>query len=310
VRASFVRTLVELAEEDRRIVLLTADLGFTIVEPFAERFPERFVNVGVAEQNMVGIATGLAEAGYVPYVYSIATFATLRPYEFIRNGPVHQRLPVRIVGVGGGFDYGTNGPSHHALEDLAVMRAQPGLTVLAPADFEQARAALLATHELPGPMYFRLGKDDRSRVPGLDGRFRLGRAETIGAGTDLLLVATGSIARNAVAAADELAAGGIEATVLVVASVAPPPVDDLAETLDRFDAAVTVEAHYVNGGLGSLVCEVAAEHGLPCRVVRCGVRELEPGRSGSEAYLNEVHGLSVDRLVAECSAVASVRERL
>jgi transketolase len=310
VRGTFVKTLVELAEGDSRIVLLTADLGFTVIEPFAERFPDRFFNVGVAEQNMVGIATGLAEAGYVPYVYSIATFAALRPYEFIRNGPVHQRLPVRVVGVGGGFDYGTNGPSHHALEDLALMRAQPGLAVIAPADFEQARSALLATHELPGPVYFRLGKDDSSRVDGLEGRFRLGRAETIGSGGDVLLVTTGSIARNALAAAEALAAVGVEATVLVAASIAPPPAADLAEALERFDVAVTVEAHYVNGGLGSLVCEVAAEHGLPCRVVRCGVRELEPGRSGSEAYLNETHGLSVEKLVATCRSVASVRERM
>jgi transketolase len=310
VRGTFVKTLVELAEADGRIVLLTADLGFTVIEPFVERFPDRFVNVGVAEQNMVGIATGLAEAGYVPYVYSIATFAALRPYEFIRNGPVHQRLAVRVVGVGGGFDYGTNGPSHHALEDLALMRAQPGLAVIAPADFEQARSALLATHELPGPVYFRLGKDDSSRVDGLDGRFRLGRVEAIGSGGDLLLVTTGSIARNAVAAAEALAARGVEATVLVAAGIAPPPAADLAEALERFDVAVTVEAHYVNGGLGSLVCEVAAEHGLPCRVVRCGVRELEPGRSGSEAYLNETHGLSLEKLVATCTTVASVRERL
>jgi transketolase len=310
VRGTFIKTLVELAEADGRIVLLTADLGFTVIEPFAERFPDRFFNVGVAEQNMVGIATGLAEAGYVPYVYSIATFAALRPYEFIRNGPVHQRLPVRIVGVGGGFDYGTNGPSHHALEDLALMRAQPGLAVIAPADFEQARSALLATHDLPGPVYFRLGKDDRARVGGLGGRFRLGRAEAIGSGGDLLLVTTGSIARNAVAAAEALAARGVEATVLVAAGIAPPPAADLAEALERFDVAVAVEAHYVNGGLGSLVCEVAAEHGLPCRVVRCGVRELEPGRSGSEAYLNETHGLSVEKLVTTCRSVASVRERM
>ena len=310
MRGTFVKALVELAEGDARIVLLTADLGFTVIEPFAERFPDRFFNVGVAEQNMVGMATGLAEAGYVPYVYSIATFAALRPYEFIRNGPVHQRLPVRVVGVGGGFDYGTNGPSHHALEDLALMRAQPGLAVIAPADFEQARSALLATHELPGPVYFRLGKDDSSRVDGLDGRFRLGRAEAIGSGGDLLLVTTGSIARNVVAATEALAAHGVEATVLVAASVAPPPAADLAEALERFDVAVTVEAHYVNGGLGSLVCEVVAEHGLPCRVVRCGVRELEPGRSGSEAYLNETHGLSVEKLVATCTSFASVRERL
>jgi transketolase len=145
VRATFIRTLVELAEEDERIVLLTGDLGFTVVEPFAERFPDRFFNVGVAEQNMVGVATGLAEAGFVPFAYSIATFATLRSYEFVRNGPVLHHLPVRIVGVGGGLEYGMNGLTHYALEDIAVMRTQPGMTVLAPADFQQARTALAET---------------------------------------------------------------------------------------------------------------------------------------------------------------------
>jgi transketolase len=310
VRRAFLETLVELAAEDRRIVLLTADLGFTVVEPFAGRHPDRFFNVGVAEQNMLGIATGLAEAGYVPYVYSIATFAALRPYEFIRNGPVHQRLAVRIVGVGGGFDYGSNGPSHHALEDFAVMRVQPGLAVVAPADAAQARAALVAAHPLRGPAYFRLGKDEHARVDGLGGRFRVGRAETVRSGGDILLVTTGSIARNAVAAAEALAAHGVDATVLVVACISPPPVADLVEALERFDTAVTVEAHYVDGGLGSLVCEVAAEHAVPCRITRCGVRELEPGRSGSEAYLNEVHGLSVEKLLATCLSAVSARERL
>lgn len=310
MRRAFVETLAKLAADDRRIVLLTADLGFTVVEPFVQRHPDRFFNVGVAEQNMLGIATGLADAGYVPYVYSIATFAALRPYEFIRNGPVHQRLPVRIVGVGGGFDYGSNGPSHHALEDFAVMRAQPGLAVVAPADAAQARAAVVAAHALPGPAYFRLGKDEHTRVDGLDGRFRLGRAETVRTGGDVLLVTTGGIASNAVAAAEALTAHGVDATVLVVACLSPAPLADLAEALERFDTAVTVEAHYVVGGLGSLVCEVAAEHGIPCRVTRCGVRELEPGRSGSEAYLNEVHGLSVEKLVATCLSAVSARERL
>src|SRR3954454_19018313 len=145
MRATFVRTLCELADRDPRVVFMTGDLGYTVVEPFAERHPDRFFNVGVAEQNMVGLATGLAEAGFIPFVYSIATFATLRPYEFIRNGPVKHRLPVRIAGVGGGFDYGPDGTSHHALEDIAITRALPGLTVISPADFEQARSALRAT---------------------------------------------------------------------------------------------------------------------------------------------------------------------
>src|SRR5918912_219611 len=129
MRKAFAETLFELMTQDERILLLTADLGFMVWEAIASKFPGRFFNVGVAEQNMIGLATGLAEAGFIPFVYSIATFATLRPFEFIRNGPVHHNLPVRIVGVGAGYDYGPAGPTHHALEDIGVMRTQPNLTV-------------------------------------------------------------------------------------------------------------------------------------------------------------------------------------
>src|SRR5580658_5156121 len=119
MRKMFVETLVNLAEQDERVMLLTGDLGFGVVEPFMSKFPKRFINVGVAEQNMVGVATGLAESGFIPFVYSIVTFATLRPYEFIRNGPILHQFPVRIVGVGGGMEYGHNGASHYGLEDIA-----------------------------------------------------------------------------------------------------------------------------------------------------------------------------------------------
>lgn len=156
VRRAVVQTVISLASRDDRILLLTGDLGFMVLEPFAARFPERFFNLGVAEQNMVGVATGLAEAGFVPFVYSIATFLTMRAYEFIRNGPILQRLPVRLLGVGGGFEYGPAGPTHHALEDLAIMRTQPELMVIAPSDSTQAQSALEETWNVPGPVYFRL----------------------------------------------------------------------------------------------------------------------------------------------------------
>jgi transketolase len=304
VRATFIRALAELADDDERIVLLTGDLGFTAIEAFSDRHPGRFFNVGVAEQNMVGLATGLAESGYTPYVYSIATFATLRPYEFIRNGPLMHRFPVRIVGVGGGLEYGANGLSHYALEDIALMRVQPGMTVIAPADHEQTRSALLAARDTPGPVYFRLGKDEHTTIPGLDGRFALGRAETVGEGADIVLVAMGSVAREAAAAVELLLERGVGATLLVVASVSPPPVADLVSTLGRFDVALTVEAHYRDGGLGSLVCEVVAESGIGCRVVRRAIREIEPGVSGSEPFLYESHGLSAAALAD--AAVAAV----
>jgi len=306
VRGAFVRTLVEIAAEDRRVVLLTGDLGYMALEPFVERCPDRFFNVGVAEQNMVGVATGLAEAGFIPFVYSIDPFAVLRPYEFIRNGPIAHRLPARIVGIGGGFEYGPQGQSHHGLEDLAVMRIHPELTVVAPADHLQTVTALRATWDRPGPVYYRLGKDDRTTVPGLEGRFTLGRAECLRAGADVVLVTVGSVAVEAAAAVDTLVARGVDAGLLVVASLQPAPVADLIAALRRAPLCVTVEAHYFSGGLGSLVAEVIAEEQLACRLVRCGVRRGPDGVSGSQSWLHHSHGLSNAALV---DAVLGARDR-
>jgi transketolase len=297
LRREFVESLVAAADDDERIVLLTADLGFNALEPFAERLPTRFFNVGVAEQNMLGLSVGLAEAGFVPYAYSIATFATMRPYEFVRNGPVLHELPVRIVGMGGGLDYGHNGVTHYAVEDLALMRAQPELTVVAPADGDQTRAAVGALGETVRPAYLRLERTG-SPVPGLDGRFALGRADQIGSGGDVLLVAVGSVAHEAVDAAERLAGERIDATVAVVSSFNPSPIGDLADLLGRVPVAITVEAHYVDGGLGSLVAEAVAERGLDCRVIRRGVTHTPRGESGSREHLLSLHGLGAAQLAA------------
>jgi transketolase len=297
MRLAFVQTLTELAARDSRIMLLTGDLGYMALEAFADKYPARFLNVGVAEQNMVGLATGLAEAGFIPFVYSIVPFAVLRPYEFIRNGPIQHQLPVRIVGVGGGMEYGLNGLSHYGLEDIAVMRTQPGINVIAPADHQQMRNALRATWNLPGPIYYRIGKDDKTVVAGLDGRFELGCSQQLRDGNDVVIIAMGCMATEAVAAAEELAKQGVSSCVLVVASITPAPVDDLVKALSRFPLAITVEAHYLSGGLGSLVAEVAAERRLPCRVVRVAVKTPVTGLCGSQSYLYHKYGLSCEALV-------------
>jgi transketolase len=292
VRKAFTEALVELGERDDSIALLTGDLGFSVLEPFAERFPERFFNAGVAERNMVGLATGMAANGMSPYAYSIATFASMCAYEFVRNGPVLHDLPVRVVGVGGGVDYGHNGPTHYALEDVAIMRAQPGLVVVAPADPLQATAATIATAELPGPLYLRLGKSE-TPVPGLDGRFELGRASMIGSGRDVAIVSYGGIAVEAVKAAELLADQGVDATVAVAASLAPPPLDDLEELLDGIDLAIALEPHYREGGVGSLLCQLVAERGIKCRVLRLGFGEM-PAPPGSADFLHKRHGLDAE----------------
>lgn len=274
-----------------------------VLEPFAQRFPDRFFNVGVAEQNMVGVATGLAESGFIPYVYSIVTFASLRPYEFIRNGPVLHQLPVRVVAVGGGVEYGPAGPTHHGLEDIALMRVQPGLTVIAPADAAQAETALRGTWDLPGPVYYRLGKNDKLVIPSLEGRFQLGSLDRVREGGDLLMVAMGPVAAEAVVAADLLAQQGIRSTVAVVASVSPAPHAELRALLERFPAAITVEAHYITGGLGSLVAEIIAESGLQCRLTRCGFRRTPDGVTGSQEFLYAANGLSAEALARQAQQV-------
>jgi len=297
MRQAFARALLELAANDDRILLLTADLGFMVWEPFAHTYPQRFLNVGVAEQNMIALATGLADSGFIPFTYSIATFATLRPYEFIRNGPIHHRLPVRIVGVGQGHEYGYAGPTHHGLEDVGVMRLQPGITIIAPADTEQTGNALKATYDLPGPVYYRLGKNDHVSLSGLNGRFTLARAEVIREGDALLWVTMGAVAVEVARAADTLTRKGISSTVLVVSSLNPGPEEELAEFAGRFPFVISVEAHYAVGGLGSFVSEVIAERGLGCRVIRRGISSMVSGTSGDQNYYDALFGLTAESLV-------------
>jgi transketolase len=305
VRGTFAKTLADIAIDDRRVLLLTADLGFMALEPFSGAVPRQFYNVGVAEQNMIGVATGLAESGYIPFCYSIITFASLRPYEFIRNGPVLHHLPVRIVGVGAGFEYGHAGSTHHGVEDAAALRAMAGLTIISPADFEQTRTALLETRAEPGPIYFRLGKDDKNALPGLNGRFRLGRLEIVRDGADLVFVTMGAVALDVSAAAEQLARDhGLNATVAVVSSFNPAPEEDLRDLVARFGNVISVEAQTVDGALGSLVAEAIAESGSGSRLIRCGIRTAPDGRTGSQSYYHQRHGIDtaslVERAVSLC----------
>jgi transketolase len=302
VRLAFIAALAELAARDDRIVLLTADLGFRAIEAFRDCHPDRFFNVGVAEQNMIGMATGLAEAGLLPFVYSIAPFVMLRGYEFLRHGPVLHGLPVRLVGIGAGVEYGSNGMTHYALEDIAVARVQPGLSILAPADSAQAGSVLRATWDRPGPVYYRLGKDDATAMPGLDGRFEPGRLAITREGDGPLLLTTSSAGPLAAVAADRLAALGFAPILAVVAELKPLPLDDLMLRLSRTPLVATIENHYPDGGLGSLVAELVAERGLGCRLRRFGLRFVPDGRSGSAAYLNRALGLDPEAIAGEIEA--------
>lgn len=307
MRREFVDALVTAAYGDERIALLTGDLGFAALEPFAEAFPDRFYNVGAAEQNMVGMATGLAEAGLTPYVYSISTFASMRPYEFIRNGPVLHGLPVRIVGTGEGVDYGHNGMTHYALEDVAIMRAQPGLAVITPGASDQIAAIVRAVQPLPGPAYLRISKQTIS-VPELADQFELGRLQQLTDGEDLAIIAMGGMSEYALQSGRILYERGIAASVAIAACIAPAPVDDLVSLLSAVPVVMSVESHYITGGLGSLIAETIAEHGIDCRLVRIGVRELPLGISGGREFMHSELGLTPDCLVTTALDAVAARQ--
>ncbi len=304
MRKQFVSTLIDIADRDDRVVLLTADLGFMVLEPFADRHPDRFFNVGVAEANMMSLAAGMAHEGLIPFCYSIATFASMRGYEQFRNGAVLHQLAVRIVAIGGGFAYGTAGPTHHALEDIALMRVQPGVGIIAPADDGQADRALRDHYARPQPMYLRLAKETASH-PELNGRFRWGRLEVIGDG-DIAIVAVGSMTGVALEARRRLQAEGIPAAVAVAASIAPAPTEDLLALLSTKRACITIEDHRPVGGLGSLVAETIADHGLGVRLVRCGVTDAAGETTGSEDFLRHRNGLDVDGLLAAVRQIGLV----
>jgi transketolase len=285
MRSAFIEAMIELAAADNRVYLLTADLGWRVVEPYAEKYKERFLNVGVAEANMAGVAAGLAQAGYVPFIYSIATFTSMRCYEQVRNGALLHHLPVRVVGIGGGYAYGHAGPTHFALEDLTIARTQPGMTVLAPADPQQTRAVVRATMEMPGPVYLRIGKGGNPEVPGLNGRFRFNEPEIVREGKDVLFIACGGVVHEAFKAASTLESEGLSCAVAVQAHLPYVAGDELVSLLKKFKYAVSVEEGYAVGGLGSLIAETIAQHGIGCRLHIAGIKKSFSGVSGSDSYM-------------------------
>lgn len=303
MRAAFVRSLCELAAADPRVMLLTADLGWSAIEPFARAFPDRFLNIGVAEQNMLGVATGLALEGKVPFAYSIATFSSMRCYEQFRDGPVLHNLPVRLVGIGGGFSYGHAGPTHHAIEDLTIARTQPGVTVLAPADPAQTRSVILGTRDISGPVYLRVDKTGYPDITTLGGRFALDTPELIRPGEDVLFLTVGSIAHEVLKAAEIVRRRGVAAGVATLAHLGFAAGAPLLDLLRRFRTVHTVEEGSVAGGLGSLVAEAVAHHGLRCRVHSHGVRTTFGRHAGSTDYMRRLHGIDAASLASAAEAM-------
>lgn len=303
MRTAFIETLVDLASRDDRIWLLCGDLGFSVLERFACRFPDRFLNAGVAEQNMTGVAAGLAHSGKIVFTYSIANFPTLRCYEQIRNDVCYHNLNVKIVAVGAGYSYGPQGYTHHGVEDLAVTRVLPNLTVFSPADPVEAELCTRAAVEHAGPVYIRIGKAGEPVIHRHRPDWYPGRLIPLREGPDGALFATGAALRLALEAADALASTGAAVAVWSVPSLAPLDAAAIAGESRRTGKVLTIEEHGL-GGLASAVAEIVAEHapGTRFRPVRLPREPITI--AGSQRYLADGQGLSVEAI---CAAFRSLK---
>jgi transketolase len=294
-RVAFGRALVRRGATDRRVIVLDADLATsTQTRAFAEKYPERFIQVGIAEGNMVGVAAGLALAGKVPVAASFACFLTGR-FEQIRVSIAYNQANVKLVGTHAGIGIGEDGYSQMATEDLALMRALPNVAVIQPADGQETEQAVeyMLSHE--GPVYLRLTRQKVADVTPQGYRFEFGKGCVLREGSDLALIATGATVGSALGAAQKLADGGIDAAVLNIATINPIDAELVLEWGARVGRLLTIEDHSVRGGLGSAVCEVVTEGG-PVTVYRQGVRDF--GESGSGEALYRKHGLDAEGVAA------------
>jgi transketolase len=297
LRTAFIESLSELAASDERVWLLSGDLGYSVLERFIQKFPDRFLNVGVAEQNMMGVAAGLAMSGKIVFTYSIANFPVMRCLEQIRNDICYHNLNVKIIAVGGGLAYGPAGYTHHALEDLAVMRAMPGMTVLAPGDPVETRLATRAIAEHEGPCYLRLGKAGEPVVHHVQPQFRIGAAISLREGRDVTLISTGGMLKRSLDAAEALAAHELEARVLSMHTVKPLDVKALSDAARTTRLLATLEEHGEVGGLADAVARSLAERAIKCAFISFSIpvaRDLV----GSQSYLLERAGLSTEKIAA------------
>jgi transketolase len=303
MRSLFNKVLLEIAEHNDRIYLVLADIGYGEIEGFAERFPDRYFNVGVAEQNMTGVACGVALEGNIAITYSIANFPTLRCLEQIRNDVCYHKANVKIVIIGGGLAYGALGVSHQSTEDLAIMRALPDMVVLAPADFAEAEGATRAMIAHDGPVYYRCGYKKEPALHSGPIDFRIGRALRVRDGKDLTLIGTGTITYRAFQAAGLLEAQGIKARVLSMHTVKPLDREAVLEAARDTGAIVTVEEHNVLGGLGGAVAEVLAEAGAGVAFQRIGLPDSYVHIVGSHEWLLDHYGFGPQAIAATARQV-------
>jgi transketolase len=299
-RDGFGEALVEIAKNNDNIVGLTADLTeSTRMHLFAREFPDRFIQVGVAEQNLIGVAAGLAIEGKVPFAASYAVFSPGRSWDQIRVSVCYSNLNVKIIGGHAGITVGPDGATHQALEDIAITRVLPNITVVSPADYEQAKEATKAISEIDGPCYLRLSRNPSPVFIKTKEAFSIGKAQVLKEGKDLTIIGTGPIVYNALLAADSVK-NNISVEVINVHTIKPLDISTILKSAKKTKNIVTIEEHQINGGLGGAVAEILAEK-FPTRMLRLGIND-QFGQSGEPDQLLDFYNLSVSKIVTAIKA--------
>lgn len=292
MRKTFSNILFHQAQKNKKIMLLTGDLGFSVFEEFIKTMPSQYLNAGIAEQNMTGIAAGMAMEGKLPIIYSIVPFITMRNFEQIRNDICYQNLNVKIVGVGAGFSYGPYGHTHHGLEDLGVMRTLANMVILAPGDPVEVSLATKAMLKHVGPVYLRLGKSGEPTIHSSLPKFRIGKGIILKDGKDITIFGTSTMLQTSVEVSDLLGKKGLSVRLISLPCIKPIDTKIILESAKRTRALFTIEEHSIIGGLGSSVAEILAENSAGGIFLRFGVKDSFTKVIGVQDYMREVNGLS------------------
>jgi transketolase len=300
MRNAFADEATKLGQTDPRIVLLSGDIGNRLFDKFKDKNQGRFINCGIAEANMMGMAAGMALSGLRPIVYTITPFTTTRCFEQIRVDACYHNVPVMIVGTGSGLSYAELGPTHHSCEDLAILRVLPNMTVLAPADEVELRQCMREALKLNGPVYIRIGKKGEQIIPKKDDYFQIGRSITVRDGSDVCLIGTGTIMPELLNAAEIMALLGVSARVESCHTVKPLDLVMLEEICGSYPLIVVVEEHSRIGGLGSSVAEwLAVQRTNKSRLLNFGTDDEFMHEVGSQEYARAKYGLTADNIAAK-----------
>jgi transketolase len=295
MRTAYLETLYELADKDKRVYALISDNGAIVYDQYRRDLPLQYLNLGISEANMLGMAAGMASCGKIPFAYTIGAFLAYRAYEFIRNDICLQKQNVKIVGTGAGEVYSALGPTHHSTEDLGGLRSLPGLTILCPASPLEVKKATVAAYKHIGPMYLRLGTNKETEIYSRDYEFEIGKGIVLREGNDITLIGTGSILKDILDVAELLSKDGIRASVINMHTLKPIDEGIILQAIEETGKIVTIEDHNIIGGLGSAVAEVIAESGKGVSFKRLGLKDFSKGY-GIYKQVKETNGIGIEQI--------------